>query len=257
MNIRWLFTLMITALFFTACDEGDPIDYIEPDEGREYFPLQSGQSWTYLMDSMLYDLEGGDEVVIDSTQSFLRYEILTEELQADGSLLVEVRREYRPSDSVAWRYFDNMEYRLSETEFQSKEGNVRLLHASFPLTESRSWDPTRYTDENVEIKIKGEPVQMFKYWEGSVTNMDSTGSVLGQQDVSLLKTSMSDFTSLIELRRVEEIYAEDIGLVSRELWILDTQCEQLGGDPIACDGMHWDEIANRGFILRQELIAYE
>jgi hypothetical protein len=60
----------------------------------------------------------------------------------------------------------------------------------------------------------------------------------------------ADSENLIELRLAHEKYARGVGLVYRELWILDTQCIE------DCIGMTWEQKAEKGFILKQTLIDH-
>jgi hypothetical protein len=66
----------------------------------------------------------------------------------------------------------------------------------------------------------------------------------------VLTVREADSENLIELRRSRVKYAKGIGLVYRELWVLDTQCIE------QCDGKPWEEKAEKGFILSQTITAH-
>jgi len=54
----------------------------------------------------------------------------------------------------------------------------------------------------------------------------------------------------IELRLSYERYARGVGLIEREMRILDTQCIE------ACSTKTWAEKAEKGFIVRQKIRDY-
>jgi hypothetical protein len=65
-----------------------------------------------------------------------------------------------------------------------------------------------------------------------------------------------DETNAIERRLSRVKYAKHIGVVYRELWILDSQyCNQIPA-PADCLTKPWVEKAEKGYILRQVITGY-
>ena len=98
---------------------------------------------------------------------------------------------------------------------------------------------------------------MFKSWSYEVLDQ-STSVELGSftfENVAIIQNS--DDENLIERRYVIEQYAPEVGLISRDLLILDTQCNVCcQGDFATCEPIDWKDKAERGFILRQRLTDF-
>ena len=58
------------------------------------------------------------------------------------------------------------------------------------------------------------------------------------------------FLNLIELREAIEKYARNVGLIEKQMRILDTQCI------IECEGEPWEVKAEKGFILKQRILEF-
>ena len=98
------------------------------------------------------------------------------------------------------------------------------------------------------IEIGGESIDYFKNWE-SVIVEDSGNKLIDETMVdNVLIISLADYENRLELRFGQEVYAEDIGLIYRELRILDSQCFN------DCDNISWDEKAEKGHIFIQKAI---
>ena len=89
---------------------------------------------------------------------------------------------------------------------------------------------------------------MFKNWNYRLREFAVADTIGGMNYDEVMVIEQANNENSIELRRAQEKYAKGIGLVYRELYILDTQC-------IAdCEGQTWEEKAEKGMILKQTLI---
>jgi hypothetical protein len=114
----------------------------------------------------------------------------------------------------------------------------------FPLKEGQTWNPTIFVDPLSKVEVKGEPLELFKGWEAKVKSIDKSWN----QYPNTLEIQFSDYENAIELRRGTERYAANLGLVYRELSVLNTQCLN------ACLGQPWEKKAQAGFILKMRRI---
>ena len=73
---------------------------------------------------------------------------------------------------------------------------------------------------------------------------------------STLIITEANYTDLIERRYSRAWYAKHVGLVQREQWILDSQYCAQTPTPADCQTRPWDLKAEKGYILRQVVIAY-
>ena len=117
----------------------------------------------------------------------------------------------------------------------------------FPLKQGLDWDGNQYIDITTIIPIAGESVEVFKSWsyEALTIGEAETNGDYNFEEVATI--SQADSENLIELRQSQEKYSKNVGLVYREMKILDTQCI------IECENMIWEDKAEKGFILKQEI----
>ena len=103
----------------------------------------------------------------------------------------------------------------------------------------------------------GPPNQFLPSWQGSVLAQNETQSLEGNTFENVLTVRQADLENLIELRRVEEWYAPNVGLIYRQLEILDTQCRNCcNGDTQQCLNLQWNEKAEQGLIVVERLISF-
>ena len=244
MSNRFLFCL-ITAflLFLTACEER--VEEFDLFLNQEYFPLAVGQTRIYQVDSINYISDG---LIVDSVRSLVR-ERITERLEdADGEEVYRLERSIRRDTSEAWQIADVWVVSRDAAGAYRTEENLRFIKLVFPLTENRQWNHNAFIDEQQFFRVGGdELVQVYRNWESRVANADTTVVVAGQEYNNVVVIIQADEDNRIEKRCVEEWYAEEVGLIYQEQLILDTQ-STLSNAP-------WREKAEKGFIVRQQLVA--
>jgi len=100
------------------------------------------------------------------------------------------------------------------------------------------------------ISVAGESIFIFKNWLYEYREIGVPLEVNGLNFDDVVTIYQADEKNFIELRESYERYARGVGLVERQMRILDTQC-------IAeCEGQTWEEKAEKGFIVRQEIRDY-
>lgn len=257
MQFRLPFYLLLPALlFFVACEE-EP-DNFSTELGYEYYPLEVGQTRVYQVDSIVYDLATGG-ISADSSSSFIR-EIVTEVRENEqGDSVYTVERTYRDSVGNPWQplkvFTETVERR--QNRIVRTEDNLQFIQMVFPVRENRDWDGNVFFDEFLTVEVGGESVEMFKGWEYEYERTDLDTSFAGTnyaEVVHLIKADTDPF-NLIETRQADDYYAPGIGLIARDLEILDTQCEACCNfDNVLCLELPWSQKAERGFVLRQRLV---
>src|SRR5690606_24012329 len=101
------------------------------------------------------------------------------------------------------------------------EENLRFIKMVFPLREGVEWNGNKHIDVTTIIPIAGESVEVFKSWSYEALSVGET-EIIGDfvfDEVATL--SQADSENLIELRYSQEKYAKNIGLVYREMKILE------------------------------------
>lgn len=216
--------------------------------GEEYFPLEVGKFVEYEMDSTIYDPNGDSTVSVSKT--LLREEVVDTLVDNNGQLLYKVERYERASDTLPWVIKKVLSVSIQANQAIRSEDNLRFIKMTFPLKKGNSWDGNIHVQENMTVTVAGEVMEMFKGWNYKVTDLGEPVSVGSFQFDETLQIQEAENENLIELRRANAIYAKGIGLVYRELWILDTQCID------NCTGQPWEEKAEKGFILRQTILNH-
>lgn len=239
--IKTALFLVALVMIFPACK--NTIEQIDIEQGYDYFPLQLGKTMVYEVDSINYY----NGQLQDSTRTYIREEI-TEVLQ-DGNNqdFYKIERSIRDDINNPWRIVDVWLGSRDGNKAYRTEENLRFIKLVFPLRMSSTWDHNAFIDEDMFVKIEGgETIQLFRNWESSVKTLEGTKTINGEDFTDVAVVVHADDENVIERRYVEEQYAKGVGLIYREMMILDTQ--RTSSDAA------WAEKAEEGFILRQRLI---
>lgn len=253
---RFLFLVSIL-LIINACDDRVTLDPEPVDESQyDYFPLQIGRYIDYQVDSIIYDFAAGGVTVRDSFRTFVK-EITADTLRDQtGQLVFTIERYERKSDTAAWTIKSISTTSRTAMQAIRTEDNFRFLKLIFPLDTRSEWDGNIWIDENREIEIAGERMRPFTNWAYEVDSID-VQAIVGQFsfDSTLLVTEADD-KNIIERRLSRVRYAKHIGVVWREQWILDSQYCNQSPPPADCETRPWELKAEKGYILRQTVIAF-
>ena len=234
--------ILFLLLGVMACEER--IEEFTLPESKAYFPLEIGQTLIYQVDSINY-FNGG--AVVDSTRSYVREEIAERFEDVEGEEFYRLERSVRSNLDDPWQISDVWLVSRDDDGAYRTEENLRFIKLVFPLTENRTWDHNAFIDDQMFVMIKGgEAIQMYRNWQSNVQTLMGMQTVGEQEYDEVAVVTHVDDENVIELRYVEEQYAKGVGLIYKEMLILDTQ-------NTASDAP-WREKAEKGFILRQQLI---
>jgi hypothetical protein len=255
---RWLSLLSLAFfLLLTAACEENREDIPEIDFKYDYYPLEIGRSWTYQVDSLTFDPAIGG-TALDSFRTYLREVIVDTISSINGNTIYRVEQFYRRHDSLPWNISKVLTMEQTERQALRTEDNLKFVKMPFPFRKGDRWDGNAFFDPFLFVEIRGELVQMFKEWDYRVieANQESTIGGLTFEEVATFQNA--DTENKLERRFAQEKYARGIGLVYRALLIADTQCQVCcANDPDLCDTLSWRDKAEKGLIIRQELIQYE
>lgn len=235
-----LLLLLLLCFGLFACKEQVAAPALE--YRYEYFPLSIGQERLFVVDSILFD-PLGNRVQVDSSKTFVRELVVDTSRNASNALEYRIERYERRNSSTPWILKKVLSESRSRDQAQRFEDNFRLLKMAFPLKKGQSWNPLIFVDPLSKVDVKGEPLELFKGWKAQVKSIDQSWN----QYPNTLEIQFSDYENAIELRRGTERYAANLGLVYRELSVLNTQC-------LSCQGQPWEKKAQAGFILKMRRI---
>lgn len=237
---------LFAAAIFAACKE-TPDDY-NPDPGQDYYPLTVGKFVEYQMDSTIFD-PNGDTTVYQSTY-FLKEEIVDTLTDNNGNLLFRIEQYQRASDTLPWAISKVLTASIQDNQAIRTEDNLRFIKLIFPVKKNKSWDGNVHFQNSQIVTVAGESLEMFKGWGYRIRLADEPATVGNFTFDKTITVEEAENENLIELRRSNAVYAKNIGLVYREVWVLDTQCID------DCIGQPWEEKAEKGFILKQTIINH-
>lgn len=246
-----LFVLPAAALLLTACD--DELDTTDRRLGYDYANLTVGRTIVYRNDSIVYDPISAAQAVRDTTTSYVRERLLDTIMDGAGETVYKLERAYSTSPTGPWTLTDVWTERLTEERYERTEENIRQVKLAFPTRKDNDWNATRYLDESLVVTVEGETLQMYKGWRNMrYLQVDTTLTVNGLtfEDGTIVELipAPEGQENAIEDRYLQERYARGIGLIYRELRILDTQ---------VIDPRPFEERALKGFILRQSIVSYQ
>lgn len=245
----------VLLLVLSACSEES--ENVPLDFGYDYFPLEVGKYRIYQVDSVIYDPKV-NFTAIDSSHSQMKEEIAGTFVDNSGAVVYRVERSFRPTADEPWQISKVFVQSVDEIRAFQIEDNLRVIKMTFPLRVGEEWNANVFFDSTeIIIPVAGEAINLYKDWSWKVLSTRSP-LTLGNLSFSDVATfQLSDSENLIEQRRAFEQYASGIGLIYRELNILDTQCQVCcNGDFINCGEIAWGEKAEKGFSVSQQLIEY-
>ncbi len=251
------FLAAISALTFQACSDRQTAVYDSgAAEQYAYFPLQIGKYMIYQVDSVVYDFAAGGGTLRDSTRTFVR-ELVSDTLRdQNGQLLYAIERSERKSPDAPWQLREIGTAARNSSQAIRTENNFRFLKLIFPMDRRSEWDGNMWIDVNREIEIAGERMRPFANWQYEVDSIDVQTNIGPFSFDSTLVVTEVDDNNIIERRFSKVRYAKNVGLVWREQLILDSQYCNQSPPPGDCETRPWELKAERGYILRQVIIAF-
>ena len=137
-KIIWVFVLMFIV---GSCKKEANI--LTLDYGYDYFPIDSGYTWLYQVDSIAYD---DNTQTADTFHFFLMEKAV--ELVKDQNLNSHriVERFVRTHDSDVWQNRSNKYVLKTSATLQVVEENRRTVKLIFPLTLGQNWNGNMYNN---------------------------------------------------------------------------------------------------------------
>lgn len=239
-----LFIGFVSSLLFTNCKkENDISNY---DYGYNYLPDDSGHYVIYKVDSTIYnDFDNSRRY----STIYLKEKIGEQFLDNLNRISKRIWRYY--SDSIPinpnnWEAYSSEYIVKSTLTAERVVDNLRYIIMVFPNDINEKWlgnkyitipppyilDSTNYYLSDWKYTIK----ERDKYYNNGSMIFDSTLFISQIQDSSAIFKTFST-----------EKYARNVGLVYKELWIVTGEINI---------GAPWQDRAQKGFILKQNAIAY-
>ncbi|MCF8237071.1 MAG: hypothetical protein K9I85_02865 [Saprospiraceae bacterium] len=241
--------LLWLSLVMWQCTADPLFPPVEAESGEDYLPLSFGRSWTYQIDSVIYDPLGSAQPV-DTVSTYLQ-EVITDTFSTTAGLTFVMNQYTQTDTTLPWIYLKTIGISREQDRLLWNEENRILIKFLYPLYTGLSWDGTAFFDPYLQVPIYGELMQPFKSWSFKILGKQEQHQVGSHDWDQVLRIQQADDENLIERRFSQEWYQKNVGLVYKRMYILDTQC---GGEPALCAGIPWEEKAEKGYILTQTLL---
>lgn len=212
LKISFLFLVITCLLSLVTC-----VGTLEVDTGRlgyEFFPLQEGIRRVYEVEEVIYSL-------IDPKKETLNYQLMEEVesyfINQENDTTYVVNRYKRTSEEDEWKVDSVWTARRTPSQAIVTENNKPFVKLAFPVKENTSWDG------NIFNTFKPRMYKMV-----AVNRSLTLNGMDFPETVTVIQSDNDDHIISTDLRK--EIYAKNIGLVFKELKILNycVQSECLG-----------------------------
>ncbi|MFK8105180.1 MAG: hypothetical protein AB8G15_21890 [Saprospiraceae bacterium] len=247
MDFKKYFYWCLALGLLVSCNENTNTEELNVDMGLEYFPLTVGKYIVYQLDSITYDITASG-TIRDTVQGFLKEEIIDTSFNNLGAVVAVIQRSVKADWADAWEVKDIWQASIVDNQAQKVEENLRFIKLVFPATAGTTWNGNIFIPDDLDIAIAGERIDFFKNWSYEIESVGKAEIIGGKNFEEVATVFQADNENLIELRYSMEKYAKNVGLVYRELKILDTQ-DINSTEP-------WEVKAKNGLILRQELLEH-
>lgn len=233
----------IFALFFLISCGKNETETATPNRGKDYYPLSIGTTALFDLDSVIYDpVPGGVQI---DTYRWQAREILSDTARSKtGNLVFIVDRSIKTKTSVNWTERETFGASLTSEYALLSENSLTYIKFPTYFDVGTNWDGNRFNDVSTKLEVAGEILEPFsKKWTFEVLSYGKSEKI-GTKDYADVLTvqAQSDPKILTERRYSLEKYAKGVGLIYREIRILDTQ--KLDAS------IAWEKKAQKGFIVK-------
>ncbi len=205
-----------------------------------FFPLELDHTLEYEVTEI--SLRQGGRIK-DSLTYMMRTSVREEYHNNVGDKFYLVDQAIKINPEDPYRINKNWTAQIANNELIEDRDNLPLVKMKLPLRAKKEWNPLIYYDNRSEIFIAGERMNYFKNWGAKI--IETNGSFNGYDKVMTIE--LANFENRLERRYYVEKYAENIGLIYREILMIDSQCFD------NCESIAWINKGERGHHIIQIL----
>ncbi len=228
---NYLICFLSTGFLFTACKQ-ENFEITTP-RIQEYFPLETGRSITYRLDSTVPARFGADTLVRSYEVKYLVDQKIKDGENRDA---YRIYRQLRPLNSTAPFNTDHTftATPVGEQQMLWMENNLRFSKLYFPIREGFSWKGNSY------ISSGSENLEYYDGWDYVYENVGAAITLNGKTFNNTITVHHIDEISppgpfnpeIIKIIKYsKEIYAKDVGMIYRNTAILEWQPKSPSGQP--------------------------
>ena len=241
--------VLIICLSLFSCNKTEDF---QNDYQYEYYPLDSGATVIYRMDSI--NINGNFKPLPAELDTFVFdiKEIVGDTfIDLEGEVAYNLWRFRKLSDDSVWGIPKRWHIKRTLNGLEMTEQNLRFVKLLFPPEEKGTWEGNQFitiTDEQPELKYM-EDWEEYTYKEVGVT-----GTVNGMNFGEILTVGQFADSNRVEKIVSREIYAKNVGMIYKEIYNLKAQ----GAAAIALeDWNNSDKWTEDGFILKMRITSFK
>lgn len=189
-----IFIVLLSALLYSCSKEKEEV--VPVDIGHKYAGLTVGKYVVYDVDSLYYD---DFTATVDTTKFQIREEIVELYTDLENEEAFKIHRYRKDHDTLSWYLKDVWNAKLTQTNYQKVEENVRFVKLIFPVREGSGWNGNA---------MNNYPGETYSY-----VSVDQPETIGGNSLPLVLTVSQYEEINLIEQQLFEEKFAADVGMV--------------------------------------------
>ena len=191
-------TLIILSIFLLlACDNINSNLSLSQDGGKFFYP-KIGQSVVYDVEDTQYELTG--KFIVKTYQ--LKEVNVSTFKDLEGKEALRIERYRRENNSQKWVIDSVFTAKKEIDKVLKTENNVTYVKILFPIKEGLKWNGNAYNSFGNDIY---ELKKVNQFFQTNGRKFDNTFTVIQQND-----------STLVDLKKRIEIYAENIGMIYQE-----------------------------------------
>lgn len=214
-----LFIAFISGFIMSGCYKEDTdLPYI----GYEYFPTEIGKFVEYKVDSIWQDDVIG-QVGFAQAHYFLQDVNESAFVDEEGRQAVRVERYWKQNENGEYQIKDVWSRTRTANIAEQNEENVIFIKHNFPIKERKTWDGnSKNTLETLQEIYRQTTVP--DEWDYEYANVHQPYTINGLTFDSTVTVIQLDRPAIFGLSVfAQEVYAKDIGLVHKQLYIHNIQ----------------------------------
>jgi len=194
-NTFWFILILIATTYSCSKDE----ETVIPDIGYGYAGLEAGKYVVYNVDSFFYD---DFTSTIDTSYYQIKEVVDSKFIDLEGEEAFKIIRYRKEIDSTNWVLIDVWNSKITYTNFQKVEENIRFVKLIFPVREDKVWN--------------GNSMNNLGEMEYEYTSIDQSETIGGIALNNVLTVLQSPEPNAINQILFEEKYAKGIGMVYKK-----------------------------------------
>lgn len=189
--------IIVSSFLLLACDNFNS-NLPPPQDGGKFFYPNTRNAIVYDVEDVQYELTGKSTI---KTYQLKEVSASTSK-DADGKELLRIERFRRENDTQKWTIDSVFTAKKEIDKALKTENNVTYVKISFPIKDVLKWNGNAFNS------LGNDTYELKKINQGFQTNgqkFDRTFTVIQQND-----------STLVDLKRRVEVYADGIGMIYQE-----------------------------------------